>query len=356
MSAHLDRRGFLRLAGAAAGAAALTACGPNLTRSAGASGGNLKINSFGGTFQSAVQKSVADPFTAKTNVGVDLITATSSDALTRMRAANNAFDLAYLDLAPLYQAKAAGLLQKLDRSLLPSVPDLYPLAVDPDGYWIAELASMTGIVYNTERVRVPPTSWHDLWDPRYRGKVAICTVSGTAGYHFLATAARLNGGGEANIDPGFTAIADLKPSLAGIYSTPDEMSKLLTSGEADIGVWYADRTSALKSSGAPVAFVQPAEGSTAILSAMCVPSASSRVKDAHAYLDFQISADVNGKFVQTIAEGPTNSKVQLPKSFLDANYVPYGQDQIRSLVQLDNEAISRSLSEWITRWQKEIAN
>ncbi|WIX77357.1 ABC transporter substrate-binding protein [Amycolatopsis carbonis] len=351
----LDRRGFLRLTGAAAGAAVLTACGPNMAGKPGSSGGGLKINSFGGTFQSAVQSTVADAYTTKTGVGVDLITAISSDALTKMRAANNAFDLAYLDLAPLYQAKAAGLLQKLDRAQLPSLSELYPLAVDSGGYWVAELASMTGIVYHTERVKTPPKSWKDLWDPKYRGKVAISNVSGTAGYHFLAMAARLNGGSETAIDRGFAAIASLKPNLAAIYSTPDEMSKLLTSGEADIGVWYADRTSALKSSGAPVAFVRPQEGATAILSAMCLPAASSRAKDAHAYLDFQISSAVNGKFVQAIAEGPTNSKVTLPQQFLSANYVPYGQQEISSLIQLDSEAISKNLSAWITRWQQEVA-
>ncbi|MEV4596638.1 hypothetical protein AB0K15_04470 [Amycolatopsis sp. NPDC049253] len=43
-------------------------------------------------------------------------------------------------------------------------------------------------------------------------------------------------------------------------------------------------------------------------------------------------------------------------SFLGANYVPYGQQQISSLIQLDSEAISENLSAWITRWQREVAS
>jgi putative spermidine/putrescine transport system substrate-binding protein len=261
-----------------------------------------------------------------------------------------------MDLAPIYQAKAAGLLQPMDKSKIPSIGELYPLAVDKDGYWVAELVSMTGIAYNTEKVTSPPKSWKDLWDPQYKGHVAISDVAGTAGYQFLAEIARLNGGSESDIGPGFEELKKLKPNLVSIYKTPDEMSRLLSNGEAWLGPWYGDRLSSLKRQGAPVSFVSPQEGAIAVLSSMCIPKGTSQLDLAHNFIDFQISAAVNKKFITTIAEGPTNSKVKLDSQFLKDNYIPYGADAIKKLVSLDNEAIAKNLADWVTRWQTEIAN
>lgn len=361
----LDRRGFLKAGGLALMAAGVAGSLSSCARPGGegaASGGaqkTLNINSFGGTFQEAVQSVVVDPFEQANDAQVSITTAISSEALTLLRSSPEgqpALDVAYMDLVPIYQAKAAGLLQPMDRSKIPSLGEMYPLAVDEDGYWVAELVSMTGIAYNTEHVKTPPTSWQELWDTQYEGRVAISNVSGTAGYQFLAQMARIHGGSETDIDPGFEALKDLKPNLAAIYNTPDEMSRLLSSGEAWLGPWYADRLSSLKRQGAPVAFVTPEEGAIAILSSMCIPKGTSQLDLAHNYIDFQISAEVNKKFITTIAEGPTNSTVELDQAFLDDNYIPYGTEAIEKLVALDNQAIAESLADWVTRWDAEIAN
>lgn len=359
-STEIGRRKFLQLAGTAAGAFAasgfLAACGPG---SGGGNKGTLNINSFGGSFQSAVEKTVVKPFESKYGATVNVTTALSSDALTQLKASNKgtpALDVAYMDLAPIYQAISSGLLQKFDRSKLPALSDMYSLAVDKNGYWIAELVAMTGIAYNTDKIKTPPTSWQDLWNPEYSGHVAISDISGTCGYQFLVEAAKLNGGSETNIDPGFTALKKLKPHLASIYKTPDEAVQLLTSGEAWLGVAYSDRTSAAKASGAPIAFAQPKEGAIAVLSCMTIPAGTQRATLAHQLMNEQISTKVNQNFVTAVAEGPTNSKVKLSKSFLDANYVPYGVQTINSLINYDYSVIARQLSDWTTRFGTDISS
>lgn len=340
----------------AAGALLLSACGPGV--SSGEEGGNdasLSINSFGGVFQDAIDEHVVGPFTEETGTNVNLTTAISSDALTQMRAQPDVFDVAYMDLAVVAQAKEAGLLQPIEFDNIPNSQELYPIAVDEDGYWVAELTAMTGIAYNTEAISTPPTSWADLWDEEYENRVAISNVSGTVGYQFLVQAAKMNGGDEENIDPGFDAIADLQPNIVSIYNTPDEMSRLLTSGEAWLGPWYSDRTGSLKQSGAPVEFVEPEEGAIAILSAMVIPADAVNVEGAENFIDFQLAADVNSAFVQATGNGPTNSTVELPQAYLDDNFVPYGEDQVDSLQTFDNEVISKNLSGWIERWNTEVA-
>ena len=358
---QMERRSFLQLVGIAtsvtAVGGALAACGP---ASSPSGGGNksLQINSFGGSFQSNVQKTVISPFQTKYGVTVDVTTALGSAALTRLKSSPKnkpAFDVAFMDLAPILQAKAAGLLQKIDPSKLSNLSNLYPLAVDKNGFWIAELVAMSGIAYNTEKVKTPPTSWQDLWDPKYAGHVAISDISGTIGYQFLVEAARLNGGSETNIDPGFAALKKLKPNIVSMYKTPAEAVQLLTSGEAWLGPAYSDRISAAKKEGAPVAFVQPKEGAIAVLSCMCIPNGTASLDPAHKFIDFMISTPINQSFVTANGEGPTNSKVVLSDNFLNENYVAYGKKVIDSLVALDYEEISRQIGGWTTRWASEIA-
>lgn len=338
----------------AASTLALTACGPGASSGDGGNTDSLSINAFGGVFQDALQEHVVDPFSEESGTDVSVTTAISSDALTQMRADSSAFDVAYMDLGVIEQAKEAGLLQPMNLDNIPNSSELYPLAVDDEGYWVAELTSMTGIAYNTEKVSTPPTSWEDLWNEEYKNRVAISNVSGTVGYQFLVQAARQNGGDEANIDPGFEAIQDLQPNIVSIYNTPDEMSRLLTSGEAWLGPWYADRTGALKSSGAPVEFVEPEEGAIAVVSAMVIPADTANLEGAEDYINFQLAADVNSAFVQATGNGPTNRNVELPQDYLDANFVPYGDEQIDSLQTVDPAIVSENLSDWIDRWNTEV--
>jgi putative spermidine/putrescine transport system substrate-binding protein len=350
----------LRVAFAAAGllavtATVLTGCRPAEPEAAAGGDASLSVNAFGGVWQEALEAAVIAPFESESGTSVSVTTAISSEALAQLRADSDVFDVAYMDLAVVEQAKEAGLLQPLDLDAIPNSENLYPIAVDENGYWVAELTSMTGIAYNTEAISTPPTSWADLWNDEYAGRVAISNVSGTVGYQFLVQAARLNGGSEENIDPGFEAIEALKPNIVSIYNTPDEMSRLLTSGEAWLGPWYADRTGALKASGAPVEFVEPEEGAIAILSAMVIPKDSPNVEGALDYIDFQLAADINSSFVQATGTGPTNSLVELPQEYLDENFVPYGTDQVASLQTVDPAAVAANLSAWIERWNAEIA-
>lgn len=322
---------------------------------AGSNSGSLSVNSFGGVWQEGLEKTVVTPFESESGTKVGLTTALGSEALTLIRGDSAVFDVAYMDLAIVEQAKEAGLLQTIDLGKVPNAGDLYPLAVDEENYWLAYITSMSGIAYNTDQVTEAPTSWEDLWDDKYAGHVAISNVAGTVGYQFLVQAAKMNGGDETNIDPGFEAIERLMPNVVSIYNTPDEMSRLLTSGEAWIGPWYADRTGALKASGAPVAFVEPEEGAIAVISTMVIPKDAVNVEGAHEYINFQLAADVNSEFVQATGLGPVNAQSELPQSYLDENYVPYGEEQVDKLQAFDSAAISKNLSAWIDRWNTEIA-
>ena len=75
-----------------------------------------------------------------------------------------------------------------------------------------------------------PMAPADLWAPGLRNKIAIGDITATSGQHFLIAAARLNGGSVENIDPGFRAIRELRPSVVTLYTQADRRRFLVRPG------------------------------------------------------------------------------------------------------------------------------
>lgn len=357
-----SRRDFVRLAGVATagtvGGSVLAACGSGTAATTPLTkqkpGKIVTVNSYGGTYQTAIQNVYGRPFQSAHGITLDIVTAISTVALSRLEQGGSPapFDAVDWDIPAPETAKARGLLQKLDISLMPNIKDLYSVAVDPDGYWVANLLAETGIAYNTKYLKTPPTSWTDLWRPELAGHIALPSIAQTTGWEFLIAAARAFGGSEKNIGPGFKAIERLKRGVVSYYSAPDGLATLLTSGDAWIGPWYNDRTAVLKASGAPVEFVAPDDGPIAIIDAWSVPRNASNPVGAMEFINFSISAKAQQKFDEAVFEGPANSKVALPAQL--QKDVPYGPDAIRKLYSPDWTVVAEQLPSWVTRWQQQV--
>src|SRR5258706_1325492 len=71
-----------------------------------------------------------------------------------------------------------GLLQELDHSKLPVLanfdPNYLDFSFDPGNkYTIPYQAGTDAIVYNSDKVTTPPTSFADLWKPEYAGRMVF---------------------------------------------------------------------------------------------------------------------------------------------------------------------------------------
>ena len=211
-----------------------------------ASGEELVVATFGGTFVDNSKKCHATAFEKATGASVKYVLGSSVQTMAKLRAAGARadFDVAYMDSQIVKQAKAEGLLQPLETAKIEHWNDLYDASRDKDGYWVSMMFAGTIITYNTNLVKTPPTSWADLWKPEWKGKLAIPDISGTSGQQFLMAAARLNGGSVENIEPGFEAIKKLKPNIQMMYTQPDQIIPLFERGDIALAVWYTDRTGA----------------------------------------------------------------------------------------------------------------
>ena len=245
-----------------------------------ASGEELVVATFGGTFVDNSKKCHATAFEKATGASVKYVLGSSVQTAAKLRAAGARaeFDVAYMDSQIVKQAKAEGLLQPLETAKIEHWNDLYDASRDKDGHWVSMMFAGTIITYNTNLVKTPPTSWADLWKPEWKGKLAIPDISGTSGQQFLMAAARLNGGSVENIDPGFEAIKKLKPNVQMMYTQPDQIIPLFERGDIALAVWYTDRTGAAALKGVPVAAAYPSEGAIGIVPTVSVPKGSAEAR------------------------------------------------------------------------------
>ena len=320
----------------------------------GAMAQELIVGIFGGSFADNSKLCHVEPFEKATGARVRHVLGSSVDNVAKMRATKGSpdLDIAYIDLAIALQAKNEGLLAKLDAANIKNLPDLYPSAIDGDGRFIGMMYSATAIAYDPKVVKTPPTSWKDLWDPQFKGKLAIGDISGTSGLHFLIAVARMNGGTLENADPGFKAIAELKPNVVMMYSQADQIVPLFERGEISVAVWYPDRVGAAAAKGLSIASAFPKEGAIGILPTVGVPEGAKNKALAERYIDVLLSPEAQLCFAQKQYAGPVNRKVTLDASLAGA--LPY-REGIEKMYFPDPAATAKLRPGWVERWGREIA-
>jgi len=166
----------------------------------------LYVAGYGGTFEQTLRKEIFPAFEQKHNVKVEYVAGNSTDTLAKLQAqkGNQQIDVAIVDDGPMYQAITLGFCAPIQGL---SVADIYDSAKYKDNKAVGIGLVGTGLMYNTkyfkEKGWAPPTSWNDLKDPKYKKLLVMPPINNTYGLDTLVQFARMNGGGEKNIEPGF---------------------------------------------------------------------------------------------------------------------------------------------------------
>lgn len=116
---------------------------------------------------------------------------------------------------------------------------LIPSALkDPNGTWFDDYGGFVAIGCDTKRVKVCPTSFAQLLNPRYKNMVAINGDPTQTGSGFAAVfaAAAANGGSASNIQPGIDFFAKLK--AAGNFVPVTAGLNTIQSGQTPIVIWW----------------------------------------------------------------------------------------------------------------------
>lgn len=318
---------------------------------------SIYVGGYGGSTEQAFRDKIIPTFEAKSGAKVVYVPGNSTDTLAKLQAQKGKQDLsvALIDDGPMYQAVGAGLCAKLEDG--PNSKNVYPNArmVGERSIGIGFIA--TGLVYNTAVFQKngwqAPTSWKDLEDGKFKGKVAIPPITNGYGLLTLVMAARLNGGGESAIEPGFDVLQKrVGPNVLAWEPSPGKLAQLLQTGEAAIGVWGNGRVQALIDQGAPVQFVYPEEGALAIMTAACVIEGAPQPTLAQAFVQHLLSPETQSVLAETQGWGPVNKETKISPQV--AAKVVFGPDRVAKLVSVDYNVINAKRAEWTNRWNRTV--
>ena len=194
----------------------------------------LTVAAYGGSWEQTLRKFVIPDFEAKHGVKVEYVAGNSTDTLAKLQAqkANQVIDVAIVDDGPMYLAIQLGFCAKIEGL---AKDELYDAAKFKDDKAVAVGQTGTGFMVNTkvfkEKGWATPTSWNDLKDPKFKKLLVIPPINNTYGLYTLMMYARIGGGGEKNIEPGFKVMKDqINPNVLVYEPSPGKMTELFQSG------------------------------------------------------------------------------------------------------------------------------
>ena len=191
----------------------------------------IVTTSYGGVYEQNYRKLVVEPFAKKT--GAEFVMKYGgADAWLNNAVINRAapeIDLPMLSVPVAARAiKIPNLFIDLNTANVPNIKDVHPLFYETyEGRAVGFNYTDYGFIYDTTKVNPGPTSWADLWDPRFKSQLLCPGPTAGAMYEMVLVAAKLNGGSEDNYLPGIEALKRLKPNVVRWFTNSNEVEGLM---------------------------------------------------------------------------------------------------------------------------------
>jgi putrescine transport system substrate-binding protein len=304
-----------------------------------------------------IDPAVLDDFTKETGIKVKYDTFDSNDILeTKLLTGKSGYDIVVPTAYFLERQIKAGLFQKLDRSKLPNLSNIWPeiaqrLAIyDPGNqYAVNYMWGTTGIGYNVRKTQAalgsaaPVDSWDVVFKPENLAKLRECGVMMLdSSDDILPAALRYLG-----LDPNSAAPADLekaadlvskvRPSVRKFHSS--EYLNALATGEICLVVgWSGDIKQAQKRAaeargGIEIGYTIPKGGAQMWFDNFAIPKDAKNVAEAHEFLNYMLRPEVaakNSNFI-AYANGNLASQRFVDKTVLDDKTVYPDVETMKSL-------------------------
>ncbi|PDQ20580.1 Fe(3+) ABC transporter substrate-binding protein [Mesorhizobium sanjuanii] len=184
---------------------------------------------------------------------------------------------------------------------------------DKDKTYFSTKLITTGIVYNTKAPFVP-SSWEDLTKPEAKGLIAMPSplTSGAAMIHTVT----LTG----NLPEGWNYYNALARNGAQASGGNGDVLKAVSGGDKLFGMIVDYMPIREKAKGAPVEFVFPKEGVSAVTEPVAILSTAKDTEAAKAFVDFLLSKD-GQEVAARMGYIPARADVALPAGYPDRSSI-----------------------------------
>jgi putrescine transport system substrate-binding protein len=304
---------------------------------------------------------VLEAFTKETGIKVRYDTFDSNDTLeTKLLAGKSGYDVVVPTAYFLERQIKAGLFQKLDKSKLPNLGNVWPdiakrlATYDPgNAHAVNYMWGTTGIGYNVKKAqeilgpnaKLPDAmaNWDIVFKPENLAKFKDC------GVHMLDSADDIfsaalnylglnpNSKAQADLEKAAALLMTVRPNVRKFHSS--EFLNALASGEICLVLgWSGDikqaqRRAAEAKGGIEIGYVIPKGGAQMWFDNFAIPKDAKNVAEAHAFIDYMLRPEVaakNSSFI-AYANGNLASQKLIDKAVIEDRAVYPDEATLASL-------------------------
>lgn len=340
-SLRLGRRSLLQSLGAAAvgiSFGGLAGCGKSEQSGAagkiGATGEEPKLNFY--NWDTYIGETTLADFKGASGIDVNMTMFASNDELfAKLRAGNAGYDVIVPSNDFVERMAAADMLVPLDHSLIPNMKNIdksfIDVAYDPGRKWSMPYTWLTlGIGYRKSKVKVKPDSWKVLFDSdEYKGRIAVLSEAGDMFRLYGKYLGKsVNALTPADIQTIAAMMSKQKPFIKAFHE--DNGQDLLLKGEVDLVLEYNGDIAQAMAEDDDIDFVLPKEGSQLNSDTLCIPKGAPHPKNAHAFINYLLDAEVDKKITETILYPTPNNaaKALMPDDYRNNPVIFPAADQL----------------------------
>lgn len=313
---EFPRRQILK--GAAISAAAFAAGGVLLSGEAGATQRSKLASSLNILcWEGYTDPHFVKPFTEQTGVTINSTYIGSNDELVaKLKGNPGLYDLVTPSCDTTGLLIEANQVQAINLANVPNSKTTFPffltapnVYVGGKHYGVPMAWGFIPLIYNTEKIKVAPDSWADLWSPKYKGYISmwqdismLWTTSLLLGYKDTYTMT------DSQLEAVKAKLVAQKPLLRKYWTTAGELTQLFESGEVIIGESFGGLTvNQLRSSGYHAAEIIPKEGATSWFDNWMITKTTNKVSTCEAWMNHIQSPATQVDIAKYTGYGITNT-------------------------------------------------
>lgn len=319
-------------AAAAAALAALAGCGKPAARS---------VHFY--TWDSYDDAALFAEFEKKT--GIRVVTdffASNEELLAKLMGGQGGYDVVVPSDYMVEIMSRQGLLAELPRAALANADRLDKRFLDlpfdrGNRYSMPYIWGMTGIAYDSDVVKPAPDSWGVLWDPRWKGRIAMLNDQREV---FALALQSLglppNSKSEGDLRAAKKRLVAQKP-LVKTYQS-ENLKALLISGEVVLAHAWSSDVNLAAAEKPSLRFVLPKEGGFLWMDNLCVPKAAADPEAAALFIDFLLSPEVASKLHAKLRGGSPlkDAAAQLPEELRKNSTIVAEDSMMKRAVWLED--------------------
>lgn len=310
------RRRFLTLSAATLATATLSGCGwtlANVKPTAPIRPGDAnKLYIY--TWAGYTDDDLLDSFAQQTGIeAIADVMSSSEEMLAKVLAGGGAaYSIIYPSDYMVEKMAEENLLRELDLSRIEGLNQLFenyknPIYDPQNRHSIPVSWGTTGLIYNSQKLRSPPSDWSYLWENKQelKGQITLLNdVREVMGATLKMLGYSYNSTSPEEIKAAYEKLVELKPSVASF--TSDAWRPQILTGDLLIAMGYSVDASEIIEEEEKLSYVIPSSGTSLWTDTLVIPKTAPNPDGAYAWINFMLQPAVGVEITKRLSFATAN--------------------------------------------------